>query len=153
VTTHHEEKDMPNRTREAKFLIVDDDQVSVMAMQRAMQKLKIVNETEVCSDGQDALEFLQRAAQKFANLPPYIVMLDLNMPRMGGLEFLDAIRADPALSRVVVFVFTTSDTPDDVRSAYSRNVAGYIVKENPSETFAAALDMLESYVRIVELPI
>ncbi|AXI41168.1 response regulator [Sulfitobacter sp. SK011] len=144
---------MHKRTREAKFLIVDDDKVSVMAMQRAMRKLKIVNDTEICVDGQDALDFLQNSSMQSAGLPPYIVMLDLNMPRMGGLEFLDAIRADPALSKVVVFVFTTSDTPDDVRSAYSRNIAGYIVKENPSETFAIALDMLETYGRIVELPV
>lgn len=144
---------MQRRTREAKFLIVDDDKVSVMAMQRAMRKLKIVNDTDICIDGQDALEFLQKTAQQTIGLPPYIVMLDLNMPRMGGLEFLDAIRADPKLTQVVVFVFTTSDTPDDVRSAYSRHVAGYIVKENPSETFSAALDMLESYSRIVELPV
>jgi hypothetical protein len=144
---------MLKRTREAKFLIVDDDKVSVMAMQRAMRKLKIVNDTEVCVDGQDALEFLKRISTGSIGLPPYIVMLDLNMPRMGGLEFLDAIRADPALAQVVVFVFSTSDTPDDVRSAYSRNIAGYIVKENPSETFAAALDMLEAYGRIVELPV
>ena len=143
---------MQKRTRDAKFLIVDDDKVSVMAMQRAMKKLKIVNETEVCVDGQEALDFLQKKSKKTSNLPPYIVMLDLNMPRMGGLEFLDAIRANAALAKVVVFVFTTSDTPADVQSAYSRNVAGYIVKENPSESFAAALDMLETYARIVELP-
>lgn len=144
---------MLKKTREAKFLIVDDDRVSVMAMQRAMKKLKIVNDTETCVDGQEALEFLERMAKQTDGLPPYIVMLDLNMPRMGGLEFLDAIRSNPALARVIVFVFTTSDTPDDVRSAYTRNVAGYIVKENPSETFAKALDMLESYSRIVELPV
>jgi CheY-like chemotaxis protein len=85
-------------------------------------------------------------------LPPYIVTLDLNMPRMGGLEFLEVVRADPALERMVVFVFTTSDMPTDVQSAYSKNVAGYIVKENPSETFANALGMLNAYSRIVELP-
>ena len=144
---------MEKRTREAKFLIVDDDKVSVMAMQRAMRKLKILNDTEICVDGQDAFDFLKAASQQSAGLPPYIVMLDLNMPRMGGLEFLDAVRADPALAHVVVFVFTTSDTSDDVRSAYQRNIAGYIVKENPSETFATALDMLETYGRIVELPV
>ena len=143
---------MKKRTREVKFLIVDDDKVSVMAMQRAMRKLKILNDTEVCVDGQEAFDFLKIASQQAKGLPPYIVMLDLNMPRMGGLEFLDAVRADSALANVIVFVFTTSDTPDDVRSAYRRNIAGYIVKENPSETFATALDMLETYGRIVELP-
>ena len=143
---------MTRLTNEAMFLIVDDDKISVMAMQRAMRKLKIVNENHVCTDGQHALEFLQAQTAKNVELPPVIVMLDLNMPRMGGLEFLDAVRSDPKLSRVVVFVFTTSDTPDDVRCAYDRHVAGYIVKDNPSETFAEALNMLETYARIVELP-
>ncbi len=75
------------------------------------------------------------------------------MPRMSGIEFLDAIRQDPTLKNVIVFVFTTSDTPNDMRSAYSHNIAGYIVKEHPSRSFAEALDMLDSYVRIVELPV
>ena len=140
------------KTTPAKFLIVDDDKVSVMAMQRAMRKLKIVNETAVCHDGQQALEFLAEEVKRHGRLPPYIITLDLNMPRMGGLEFLEVVRADPALARMVVFVFTTSDMPTDVQSAYSKNVAGYIVKENPSETFANALDMLNTYARIVELP-
>ena len=139
-------------TREVKFLIVDDDKISVMAMKRAMRKLKIVNETHVCSDGQHALDFLRHETNSHNGLPPYIVTLDLNMPRMGGLEFLDEIRADPGLSRMVIFVFTTSDIPNDIQKAYHHNVAGYIVKENPSATFSAALDMLDSYARIVELP-
>ncbi len=143
----------PRKLQEARFLIVDDDEISVMAMQRAMRKLKISNETHVCTDGQHALEFLQSEQQKNTGLPPYIVTLDLNMPRMGGLELLDALRADPDLSRVVVFVFTTSDTPQDVQSAYDHNVAGYVVKENPSETLATALNMLGTYSRIVELPV
>jgi len=139
--------------QEARFLIVDDDEISVMAMQRAMRKLKISNETHVCTDGQHALDFLRGEIQNHTGLPPYIVTLDLNMPRMGGIELLDALRADPELSRVVVFVFTTSDTPQDVKSAYDHNVAGYVVKENPSETLASALNMLGTYSRIVELPV
>ena len=143
---------MPLCTKEVKFLIVDDDQISVMAMQRTMRKLKIVNETHVCTDGQHALDFLREEAKKVSGLPPYIVTLDLNMPRMGGLEFLAELRRDPELSNMVIFVFTTSDIPKDVQEAYHHNVAGYVVKENPTETFAAALDMLDSYARIVELP-
>ncbi|MEM9967234.1 MAG: response regulator [Pseudomonadota bacterium] len=143
---------MQHQIRAAKFLIVDDDQISVMAMQRAMRKLKIVNETHVCSDGQQALEFLAEETKNEGSLPPYVVTLDLNMPRMGGLEFLDEVRADPALSKIVVFVFTTSDIPKDVQQAYAHNVAGYVIKENPSKTFAEALDMLDTYARIVELP-
>ncbi|MCV3270601.1 response regulator [Roseobacter sinensis] len=140
-------------TEAATFLLVDDDAISIMAMKRALKKLKIVNETLVAKDGQEALDILRAAAEVAGNrLPPFIVTLDLNMPRMNGLEFLEAVRADPRLHRLVVFVFTTSDMPGDIRSAYSKNVAGYLVKDNPGETFAKALEMLGSYSRIVELP-
>ena len=144
---------MQDKTKEATFLLVDDDQISIMAMKRALKKLKIVNKTLEAKDGQEALDILRAAADKATGkLPPFIVTLDLNMPRMHGLEFLESVRADPALQRIVVFVFTTSDMPRDIQSAYSRNVAGYLVKENPSETFSEALEMLGSYSRIVELP-
>ena len=144
---------MRPKTKEVQFLIVDDDKISVMAMQRAMKRLKILNPTSVCNDGQEALEFLHAEARRHDGLPPIIVTLDLNMPRMGGIEFLEAIRADPTLSKVIVFVFTTSDMPNDVQHAYAHNVAGYVVKDNPSETFSKALDMLGSYSRIVEVPV
>lgn len=144
---------MTPSTKAAQFLIVDDDTVSVMAIQRAMKKMKILNHTHVCKDGQEALEYLMDQVRSSEKLPSIIIMLDLNMPRMGGIEFLDAVRQSPNLKHVIVFVFTTSDTPKDMNSAYSHNVAGYIVKEHPSETFANALDMLDSYARIVELPV
>nr|WP_299779153.1 response regulator [uncultured Roseobacter sp.] len=144
---------MQDKTKEATFLLVDDDVISIMAMKRALKKLKIVNKTLVAKDGQEALDILRAAADEGpGGLPPFIVTLDLNMPRMNGLEFLESVRADPALQRTVVFVFTTSDMPRDIQSAYSKNVAGYLVKENPSETFSEALEMLGSYSRIVELP-
>lgn len=144
---------MQPATKEATFLLVDDDKVSIMAMQRALKKLKIINRTVIARDGQEALEVLNAAvATADGVLPPFIVTLDLNMPRMNGLEFLEAVRAVPALQRLVVFVFSTSDMPHDIQSAYSQNIAGYLVKENPSETFSAALEMLGSYSRIVELP-
>ncbi|MGC3938206.1 response regulator [Roseobacter sp. EG26] len=143
---------MQNATKEATFLLVDDDEISIMAMKRALKKLKIVNKTIVAKDGQEALDILRGSADQHGTLPPFIVTLDLNMPRMNGLEFLETVRSDPVLNRIVVFVFTTSDMPHDIQSAYSQNVAGYLVKENPSETFSEALEMLGSYSRIVELP-
>lgn len=143
---------MPLTYQEAKFLIVDDDEVSVMTMQRAMRKLDFRGEPEVCGDGQEALDFLKAETDRLGYLPPYVVLLDLSMPRMSGLEFLDCIRADPILSRLVVFVFTTSDMPADVQAAYRHNVAGYVIKDNPSITFSTALAMLQSYANIVQLP-
>jgi len=139
-------------TREVRFLIVDDDKVSVMSMQRTLKKLKIVNPIQVARDGVEALEILNAEVAKHGKLPPYIVTLDLNMPRMNGLEFLAEIRSHPDLNKLIVFVLTTSDTPRDVAKAYENNVAGYVVKDNPSETLPKALDMIGTYSRLVELP-
>lgn len=123
-----------------------------MAIRRALKKLKILNPVTVASDGQDALEILRGVAGKEKIMPPFLVTLDLNMPRMGGLEFLDEIRSDPDLCKVVVFVLTTSDMPSDITAAYEKNVAGYVLKDNVESSLTDALDMLSTYSRLVVLP-
>lgn len=135
-----------------RFMIVDDDAISVMAMERTMKQLKIANPVEVAKDGVEALAMLRKAIGKNGTLPPYILTLDLNMPKMGGLEFLEKIRNEEAFKKLVVFVLTTSDAPSDVASAYERNIAGYIVKEDPTNTFREALAMLKDYSQLVVLP-
>lgn len=139
-------------TTPVKFLIVDDDQVSVMAIKRALKKLKILNPVVVAKDGQHALDILRTEAAREQGLPPFLVTLDLNMPRMDGFEFLDELRADETLHRAVVFVLSTSDTPNDIAAAYDKNIAGYIVKDDLGDSFEAALNMIDSYARVVELP-
>ena len=140
------------KTAPVKFLIVDDDQVSVMAIKRALKKLKILNPIVEASDGQYALDILREEAKAENGLPPFLVTLDLNMPRMDGFEFLEAVRNDPTLHRAVIFVLSTSDTPNDIAAAYDRNIAGYIVKDDLGDSFEAALNMIDSYARVVELP-
>lgn len=135
-----------------KFLVVDDDQVSVMAIKRAIKKLKIVNPIVVASDGQQALDILRNDCKGSNGLPPYLVTLDLNMPRMDGHEFLEEVRKDPSLQRAIIFVLSTSDAPKDISSAYDRNVAGYIIKDDLGDSFMKALDMLDAYTRLVEMP-
>ena len=83
---------------------------------------------------------------------PYIILLDLNMPKMNGIEFLDEIRKDPVLGTSVVFVMTTSSHDQDRVSAYERHVAGYVVKSQPLESFTDAMNMIDHYWRVVELP-
>ena len=80
------------------------------------------------------------------------MLLDLKMPRMGGIEFLDVIRSDPALRRLVVFVMTTSANEEDRMQAFDKNVAGYILKQRVGEEFLEAISMLEHYWRVVQLP-
>lgn len=143
---------MPNQFEEVRFLIVDDDEVSVMSIQRAIKKQKLVNPQRVARDGQEALEILREETSASNVLPPYIIILDLNMPRMNGIEFLEVVRNDTTLHRAIIFVLTTSEAPSDIASAYDKNIAGYIVKESASETFADALAMIESYSKLVVLP-
>ena len=98
-------------TSTVKFLIVDDDMVSVMAIKRPLKKLKIVNPVQVAKDGQQALEILRGEKNGAEFTPPFLVTLDLNMPRMNGFEFLEEIRKDYSLQRAVIFVLSTSDAP------------------------------------------
>lgn len=139
-------------TEPVNFLVVDDDQVSVMAIKRALKKLKIVNPVIVASDGQQALDILRSDCDSNRGLPPYLVTLDLNMPRMDGHEFLEEVRNDPRLQRAVIFVLSTSDAPVDITSAYDKNVAGYIVKDDLGDSLMKALDMLDAYTKLVEMP-
>jgi len=133
------------------ILLVEDDEIDVMAVKRAFRELKIANPLYEASDGVEALELLRNTHGK--TIPrPYIILLDLNMPRMGGIEFVKELRADPALKSSIVFVMTTSGAEEDRINAYNLNVAGYVLKHSPGHSFLDAVAMLEHYWRIVEFP-
>jgi CheY-like chemotaxis protein len=132
------------------IFLVEDDDVDAHAVARAMKAMKIANPLIRARDGLEALEMLRR---KGAVPRPYLVLLDINMPRMNGIEFLEALRADPALHRSVVFVLTTSDDERDKMSAYTQHIAGYIVKSHVKAGFEAVFEMFEHYWRVVELPV
>ena len=134
------------------LLLVDDDEVDVQGLKRAFAKSRIGNPITVARDGIEALEFL-RGENGRPKLPkPHLILLDLNMPRMNGLEFLEAIRADGDLKRSVVFMITTSKAEEDKARAYDQHVAGYIVKQDPANTFLQAVALMEHYWKIVEFP-
>jgi CheY-like chemotaxis protein len=134
------------------LLLVDDDEVDIQGLKRAFAKSRIANPITVAHDGIEALEFL-RGENGRTKLPkPHLILLDLNMPRMNGLEFLEAIRADEELKTSIVFMITTSKADEDRARAYKHNVAGYIVKQDPANTFMQAVALLEHYWKIVEFP-
>lgn len=132
------------------FLVVDDDAVAVMAIKRAIRNMRLTNPVETAGDGLEALQRL-RGEDGAALQRPYIILLDLNMPRMGGLEFLSNLREDVELANSVVFVMTTSDAPGDIAGAYSHKIAGYILKDDAQDSFKAAIGMLNAYTEIVSL--
>ncbi len=131
------------------ILLVDDDDVDVMGVERALKKLKILNPIVRARDGIEGLALLRDPA---AVQRPYIVLLDLNMPRMSGLEMLTELRNDPQLSSAVVFVLTTSKADEDMVTAYQQHIAGYIVKSQVGDGFLRVMEMLDHYWRVVELP-
>lgn len=135
-----------------KFLIVDDDEVSIMKIKRAIAKAKFDNPVQIAKDGLEALQTLRGDKDHERMTPPYIVTLDINMPRMDGHEFLAEIRGDPKLKNVVVFILTTSDNENDIASAYDRNVAGYILKERSEESLFEKVSMIENFSHLVVLP-
>ncbi|MBB5059569.1 CheY-like chemotaxis protein [Granulicella aggregans] len=139
-------------SRPINILLVDDDDGDARAVQRAFAKARIVNPFCRAIDGIDALELLRGENGKVKVKFPLIMLVDLNMPRMNGIELVAALRADPALQKTVVFVLTTSYRDEDMDAAYGLNVAGYIVKEKAGEDFLRLFSLVDNYWRIVELP-
>ncbi len=134
------------------ILLVDDDKVDVMNVQRAFKKNNIINPLFVAHNGEEALELLRSDGPDGIPRDRRLVLLDLNMPKMNGLEFLREIRGDPDLHNLTVIVLTTSDDERDKVEAYNLNVAGYIVKPVTFLAFVEAVAALNKYWSINELP-
>lgn len=131
------------------ILLVEDDEVDVMNVRRAFQKNRITNPLFVAGNGVDALEQLRGG-----KIPRErrIVLLDLNMPQMNGIEFLRELRRDPQLNLTPVIVLTTSNDERDRIEAYNLNVAGYLLKPVTFSNFCEAMAALNKYWALVELP-
>jgi CheY-like chemotaxis protein len=133
-------------------LLVDDDKVDTMAVRRSFRELNIANPIIATRNGIEALEQLRGENGRQKVPSPYLVLLDLNMPRMGGIEFLGELRNDPSLHRAVVFVMTTSEAEEDRTRSYDRNVAGYLLKHRPGQNFSDQIGMLQQYWQSNEFP-
>ena len=139
-------------TQTVNLLVVDDDEVDRELIVRGLRKAKIANPVITAVDGVEGLEIL-RGTETTSGLDyPYIVILDWNMPRMNGAEFLEELRKDDQLKDAVVFVLTTSDSDSDIDAAYTKSVSGYIVKDRAGPDFMRLVELLDAYWRVVELP-
>ena len=133
------------------ILLLEDDDGEAKAVLRAFRKSRILNYIVRVKDGLEGLEMLRkRLAEDIRE--PVVALVDINMPRMKGHEFVEAIRADSDLHELTVFMLTTSEDSNDIERAYDSHVAGYIVKERAGEDFLHLVNTLESYWRVVELP-
>jgi len=135
--------------RPLNILLVEDDEVDVMNVQRAFERNHLTNALFVAGNGIEALEMLRSGA-----LPRErrLVLLDLNMPKMNGIEFLEALRSDPEISSTPVVVLTTSNDDQDKVDAYNLNVAGYLLKPVTFNSFCERMATLDKYWALVEMP-
>ena len=132
------------------FLIVDDDDVDVMAIKRVLINVDKDITFSVAHNGEEALAFMRDNVQEINEKKQLVVLLDLNMPRMTGHEFLEVMRADPNLNNTIVFVLTTSRDSRDMQKSYAHYVSGYIPKDRlNSDDFRG---LLENYLSLVALP-
>lgn len=139
--------------KQTSFLLVDDDEVDVMTVKRAFKKNNITSPLYIATNGIEALALLR--GNEMPKLLPgqrRLILLDLNMPRMGGIEFLQELRADPNLRPLPVIVLTTSNEDKDKVEAYKFNVAGYILKPVTFTKFVEAIGTLNKYWMLSELP-
>jgi CheY-like chemotaxis protein len=131
------------------ILLVEDDDVDVMNVRRAFQRAHVSNPLHVAGNGVEALEMLRGDTIPAGRR---LVLLDLNMPRMNGIEFLREIRADAGLRALPVVVLTTSNDERDKVDAYNLNVAGYLLKPVTFTDFVDLMAALNKYWMLVEMP-
>jgi CheY-like chemotaxis protein len=128
------------------ILLVEDDEIDVKALKWAFDKLKIANPLVVARDGVDAWETLQTLSR------PYLIITDINMPRMNGIELIRKIRQSEQFRDSIIFALTTSNDEEDKIAAYNLNVAGYMLKTDMGTSFQRAISLIDNYWKVVEFP-
>ncbi len=129
-------------------LLVEDDSIDAMTVRRAFKDLKILNPLASSANGEEALAYLTDPS----NEKPCVILLDLNMPKMNGIEFLKVAKADTHLRKIPVIVLTTSREESDIVQSFQLSVAGYIVKPVDYKNFVEAIRTIDLYWTLSELP-
>ena len=130
------------------ILLVEDDSVDTMTVKRALKDLKVTNQLICMTNGEEALEYLRNESNK----KPCVILLDLNMPKMNGVEFLKIAKADEELKKIPVVVLTTSKEEQDIVESFNLSIAGYIVKPTDYKKFVEAIRAIDLYWTLSELP-
>lgn len=125
------------------ILLVDDDDVAREAMIRSLKKNQIHIPVIEAEDGFVALQIIQGTHPELKIEKPFIIFLDLNMLRMDGFEFLNLVRGDPKTADTVIYVISTSNAEEDQKMAYSKNVAGYLVKSTVGQDFSILSHLMD----------
>ena len=131
-----------------RILLVEDDKVDAMTVKRSLREIHVTNDVVVAGNGEDALQFLR---QPNAELP-CIILLDLNMPKMNGLELLQIIKKDHSLKKIPVVVLTTSKNDQDKFESFDLGVAGYMIKPVDYQQFVDVVRTINLYWTLSEMP-
>jgi len=128
--------------------MVEDDQVDALTVKRVLQEIKVGNQLDIVKDGEEALAYLRDPARG----KPGIILLDLNMPRMNGIEFLKIAKKDDKLKMIPVVVLTTSRGEQDKIDSFNLGVAGYMIKPVDYQKFIEIISAIDRYWTLSELP-
>jgi CheY-like chemotaxis protein len=141
------------RSRPLIVLIADDDPGDVLLIEEALETTGTAMQVHVARDGQDAVEFLRRTGTFVAAPRPDVVLLDLNMPGKNGRQVLAEIKSDPVLRSIPILVFTTSQDPDDILTAYTLHANAYVTKPINLDDFTTVVARIEQFfTQIADLP-
>lgn len=130
------------------ILLAEDDDVDAMTVERALKDLKVANELVRADNGEEALDYLRNGD----NQKPCVILLDLNMPRVNGIEFLKVIKTDGEMKKIPVVVLTTSDEQRDIVESFKLSVAGYMLKSVDYKQFMETIRAIDLYWTLSELP-
>ncbi len=130
------------------IMLVEDDEVDAMTIRRALREIKVLNPLIHCENGEEALESLGKMHEE-----PCIILLDLNMPRMNGIEFLREVKKREEFRRIPVVVLTTSREERDRVDSFENNVAGYMIKPVDYMQFVETIRTIDMYWTLSELPV
>lgn len=129
-------------------LLAEDDEIDVLSVKRAFNELQIKNPLIIAGNGEDALEYLVNPI----NILPCLILLDIKMPKMDGLEFLRVIKNDLKLKKIPVIILTTSNNERDLSESFNLSVAGYMVKPIDNARFIDTIKIIDVYWTLSELP-
>ena len=135
-----------------RILLIEDDDLDVMAFHRALGARGLKVELQRARNAVEAFEILKLQDQVGRD-DNMLIVLDLNMPCMNGIEFLGRSRADPETTHCVVIAYTTSAAPSDIRAAYRHHVAAYVVKDVVDDSTKHLVQLIESYLSTVTMPV
>lgn len=140
-----------DEARRFRVLLIEDDDLDVIALHRVIANRDLQIELQRARNAIEALEML-RLQHEEGREESMLIVLDLNMPAMNGIEFLSRLRADAQLCNSVVIAYTTSASPHDIAAAYSHHVAAYVTKDVVEDSTVKLADFLENYLRTVRMP-